>query len=361
MKVVYIVGARPQFIKLAMMHKEAVKHAHIREHVIHSGQHFSYNMSDAFFEQLTIHIPVTNLQIHSLSHLGAIGRTMEALEPCLLQLQPDYVIVFGDTNTTLAGALCGKKLGFPVVHVEAGIRTFDEAMPEETNRYLTDRMAAINFCCTETGIGHLCKEGFLGSNIGSEVYNSGDIMLDAFLHYAHLFTKEAAPLEQPYVLATLHRRRNVEAENHLTNIVAALNGIHKQLPVICPLHPNTHKYIKANHISCDFTVTEPVGYLQMQSLIHHSSFVITDSGGVQREAFFAKKPALILMPQPFWPEVVQHGTALNCNSTEKEITASFERLKTLPLQFDTTVFGDGQAAAKMIAYLNNHYQKRQSE
>lgn len=366
MKILYIVGNRPQFIKLAVLHQEAKKNKDITESVIHTGQHFSDEMSAVFFNELGIDLPVTNLDIHSFSHATMIGKMIKKLEPAINSEHPDYVMVFGDTNTTLAGALTSKKLGIPVAHVEAGIRTWEEDMPEESNRYLTDRMSSFNFCCTQLNMENLRAEGYNGKQIRSEVVYSGDVMLDAFQLFSPLFSSRPLPPDihitnNLYILFTLHRRQNIEDVDTLRGIIEALNSIHAEIPVVCPIHPNTANVLKTKGIETNFITIPPVGYPEMQNLLNKSSYVITDSGGLQREAFFAKKPSLILMETPFWPEVIEHGCSVNCNGKPENILASFKRLKELKKDFNSSIFGDGNAAAIILQALSNDLKKRSAE
>ncbi len=357
MKILYIVGNRPQFVKLAVLHQQAKKHSLIQEFVIHTGQHSSPEMSTVFFKELGIDLPVTYLNISSISHAIMIGQMMVAIEPEILKCNPQFIIVFGDTNTTLAGALTGKKMNIPVIHIEAGIRTFDESMPEESNRYLTDRMAAVNFCCTPSGIEHLEKEGFGSGQIESRTIYSGDLMLDAYNTFYPKFIKRTSVLDdlpitkEKYILFTLHRKQNLNQPQVLKKIIEAVSEVAKQIPVVCPLHPNTKNLLTTLKIEPPFITIAPLGYLDMQSLLHYCKYVITDSGGLQREAFFAKKPTLILMDKPFWPEVIEHGCALNCNSQKRNILASFQLLQTLRKDFTNGGFGDGNAAETIINYL----------
>lgn len=362
MKILYIVGNRPQFIKLAVLHHEAKKRKEITEAVIHTGQHYSDDMSAVFFNELGIQLPVTNLDIHSFSHATMLGKMMKKLEPEITRENPDLVMVFGDTNTTLAGALTAKKLNIPIAHVEAGIRTWEEDMPEESNRYLTDRMSDYNFCCTGLNLKNLTLEGYNGTQIRSKVVYSGDVMLDAFHLFAPLFSGRTIPgdiniINNHYILFTLHRRQNIENTKVLSDIIRAVNAIHTEMPVICPLHPNTANIIKSESLTVDFKTISPVGYLDMQNLLSRSSYVITDSGGLQREAFFAKKPSLILMEKPFWPEVIEHGCSVSCDGGEQNILTSFAKLKQLKKDFNTSVFGNGDAAAVILQHLLDNVKK----
>lgn len=360
MKVLYIVGNRPQFIKLAVLHHQMKNHSSVKECIIHTGQHFSADMSDIFFDELLIDIPTINLNINSLSHIAMIGGFLEFLEPEIRKQDPDLIIVFGDTNTTLAGALAGKKLNYPVAHVEAGIRTYQEDMPEESNRYLTDRMSLFNFCCTPLGMENLINEGF-GTSIQSKLVLSGDIMLDAYQQYYEKFVNctrvvDSLPVSKNnYVLSTIHRRQNTEANERLENIISALNEIHQEIKVVCPVHPNTLKKIEQCKVQPQFLTMSPLGYLDMQNLLHHSKYVITDSGGLQREAFFANKPLLILMDKPFWPEVIQNGCALNCDAQKEKIISVFAALKGLYKRNDISAFGNGIAAQTIANQLVSYF------
>lgn len=363
MNVLYIVGNRPQFIKLAVLHEEMKKQEGVNESIVHTGQHFSAEMNDIFFDELLIDLPIVNLKIKELSDVAMIGRILEALEKEILNSKPDCIVVFGDTNSTLAGAIGGKKLNIPVVHIEAGIRTCEEDMPEESNRYLTDRVSLFNFCCTQSGLQNLIKEGYGISNvIPSYPLLSGDLMLDAYHYYFKRFVSRPLPSEalnisqEAYVVSTIHRRQNIEDATSLINIISALNEIHKEYKVICPLHPNTKNKIENCPVKPQFTIVPPLGYLNMQSLLHNCSYVITDSGGVQREAFFASKPVLILMDKPFWPEILENGNALNCSSDKKEITSAFEQLRKQKKKNDIAVFGNGNAAQIITAELINYFQ-----
>jgi UDP-GlcNAc3NAcA epimerase len=363
MNVLYIVGNRPQFIKLAVLHEEMKKHKGVNERIVHTGQHFSAEMNAVFFDELSIDLPIVNLRIKGQSHVAMIGRILEALEKEILKNEPDCIVVFGDTNSTLAGAIAGKKLNIPVVHIEAGIRTCEEDMPEESNRYLTDRVSLFNFCCTQLGLQNLVREGYgVSSAIPSYSLLSGDLMLDAYHYYFKRFVSRPLLSETlnisrgAYVVSTIHRRQNIEDATSLINIISALNEIDKEYQVICPLHPNTKSKIENCPVKPQFTIVSPLGYLDMQSLLHNCSYVITDSGGVQREAFFANKPVLILMNKPFWPEILENGNALNCAAGKKEIISAFDQLKKQQKENNISVFGNGNAAQIITAELINYFQ-----
>lgn len=358
MKIVYVVGNRPQFVKLAPLHQAFKKAASVKETIIHTGQHFSHNMSGVFFEELGIDLPVIQLTQLPMHHAAMIGSMMVHLHEALKKLQPDWVLVFGDTNTTLAGALTAKKMNIRCAHVEAGIRTGDEEMPEESNRYLTDRLADVNFCCTALNRQNMMEEGF-GSAIKSTILLSGDLMQDAHLlfkeRYRNInFSITGLDLHQPFTVLTLHRKKNVEDPVTLRNIINAINLINDHLPVVFAVHPNTQQLMHNANITTTAITTAPLPYFEMQHLLHHSQFVITDSGGLQREAFFHHKPTLILMQQPFWPEVVNAGYAINCKSDTEDILACFEVLTRLQPQTYQPVFGTGEAAFNITQYFLTH-------
>jgi UDP-GlcNAc3NAcA epimerase len=362
MNILYVVGNRPQFIKLAILHDEMKKYGLVNETVIHTGQHFSTDMSEVFFGELLIDIPIVNLGIRKLSDGAMIGRTLESLETQTVSKKPDVIVVFGDTNSTLAGAIAGKKLNIPVAHIEAGIRTYQEDMPEESNRYLTDRLSLFNFCCTPLGLKNLAAEGYgVAGPIVSRPILSGDVMLDAFNKYHNRFAETCARSDLDgsdgnYVLATIHRRKNIEDPATLMNIITALNEVNENHQVICPLHPNTKNKIQNCAVNARFTISPPVGYFEMQRLLHHCSYVITDSGGVQREAFFASKPVLIVMDKPFWPEILENGNALNCSPFHTEIVSAFNKLKKQARENDVSIFGNGTAAQLIVKELIGYFQ-----
>ena len=292
MKIATIVGARPQFVKAATvsraLHKESIK-----EVIIHTGQHFDENMSQVFFDEMDIPNPTYNLSISGLKHGAMTGRMLEQIEGVLLTEKPDFVLVFGDTNSTLAGALAAAKLHIPVAHVEAGLRSFEMKMPEEINRILTDRVSNYLFCPTQTAVNNLEKEGF--KLFPCEVYNVGDVMYDAALYYKEKINTHATIIQSQklegknFVFATLHRAENTNDPSRLKSIIEALNKINKEVQVVLPLHPRTKSFIQSQQLEMRFTVTDPVGYFDMLALLENCSLVMTDSGGLQKEAYFFTK------------------------------------------------------------------------
>ncbi|PWT73403.1 MAG: UDP-N-acetylglucosamine 2-epimerase (non-hydrolyzing) [Bacteroidetes bacterium] len=351
MRIVHVIGNRPQFIKLAVLLK-ALDHGNCKNTILHTGQHFDDNMSKIFFAELAIPDPNYLLGINSLPHSQLIGQMLLGVDAVLEKEVPDCVLVYGDTNTTLAGALAAKKRNIPVIHVEAGIRTGNEEMPEEANRYLADRISSLNFCSTYLCAENLKKEGFESQAIDSRVVNSGDLLLDACKTYGAQalnrgFQRQHINANQNSVLATIHRAENIDNKEKLRNIIQALNVIHENTPVIFPMHPKTNRVIRHLGLEVRFHAIEAVGYLDNLSLIQQCSSVITDSGGLSREAFFFNKPVLVLMEYPFWPEIFVHGNGLRSASVAVEIVQSHQRLLGQSIQNKVDIFGDGHAAEKI--------------
>ena len=327
MKIVTVVGARPQFIKASALSREIKNHSGIEEIIIHTGQHFDANMSDIFFKEMDIPAPKYQLDIHSLSHGAMTGRMLEEIEKIVVAEKPDYVLVYGDTNSTLAGALAARKLNIRVAHVEAGLRSYNMAMPEEINRILTDRISDILFCPTDIAIKNLKKEGFDHFNI--KLVQSGDIMFDAALYYKSKADNESTIIHDlnlnsgEYVLATIHRQENTDQSNRLNDIIEALNIIHQNRAVIVPIHPRTRKLIEQQQINVKFKMIDPVGYLDMIALTSSAAIVMTDSGGLQKEAFFFGKYCITLRDQTEWIELVECGFNTLVGADKKSILKAF--------------------------------------
>lgn len=344
-KIISIVGARPQFIKAATISREFRKVA-IEEKIIHTGQHFDKNMSEVFFREMEIPEPSFYLDIHSLTHGAMTGRMLEGVEKILLTEQPDGVLVYGDTNSTLAGALAAIKLHIPVIHVEAGLRSFNMEMPEEVNRILTDRISSVLFCPTNTAVQNLKNEGF--DHLPVKIYKNGDVMQDAAIYYASKAETKSTILKNiPYkkfILATIHRQENTDNESNLRNIVSGLNEIHRQTPVVVPLHPRTRNILIEKNIMPEFYTIEPVGYFDMIMLLKTCNLVITDSGGVQKEAFFFKKHCITLREQTEWTELVDNGFNILSGSNTQKMLAAYEVFKTKISDFNIDLYGNGKAA-----------------
>ena len=358
MKILTVIGARPQFVKAAAVSREFRKHKGIKETIVHTGQHFDKSMSDVFFEEMDIPKPDFNLNIHGLSHGAMTGQMMEKLDTILMNIRPDFVLVYGDTNSTLAGALCASKLHFKVAHVEAGLRSFNMLMPEEINRIIVDRISNILFCPTDTAVINLKNESFF--DFGSKIVKSGDVMYDAALFYAQksalksLIVIDRALRTNDFVLATIHRAENTDDTIRLSSIVRALNKIAENRRVILPLHPRTKKIIQQNGLSLKFDVIDPVGYFDMLELLKNCAVVMTDSGGVQKEAYFFKKPCITLRDETEWTELVEEGFNEVVGSDYNRILDSYNRIPERKCDYEKKLYGNGNAAALIAEALKKY-------
>ncbi len=341
-----IVGARPQFIKAAPV-TTALQQAGITEIMIHTGQHFDANMSAVFFEELGIPDPTHHLDIHGGGHGAMTGRMLQELEPLFEQHRPSAVLIYGDTNSTLAGALVAAKLHIPVAHVEAGLRSFNRRMPEEINRVLADHVSAMLFCPTPTAVENLAREG-----ITHNVHMVGDVMYDATLAATVRAAKESTILSRlnlspkTYAVATIHRAENTDDPAALHKIVNYLAEQAVQQPIILPLHPRTRQKLAAAQITLPPSITsiEPLGYLDMTQLAHHAALILTDSGGLQKEAYFHRVPCVTLRTETEWVET---------------ITSGWNRLWSVPEyttpRTDIPAYGTGQAAKTIAKILHGRY------
>jgi UDP-GlcNAc3NAcA epimerase len=354
-KIVTILGARPQFIKASVVSHAINQLSSLSEVVIHTGQHFDASMSDIFFNELGMKKPSHFLDIHGGSHGSMTGRMLAEVERVLLMEKPAAVLVYGDTNSTLAGALAAVKLHIPVAHVEAGLRSFNMAMPEEVNRILTDRISRWLFTPTQAAAQHLHHEGFTRDRI----YPVGDVMYDVALHHGQRVRAGNGLLKQfglsprSYVLATVHRAENTDHLERLAVIVDALIDTAKQLPVVWPLHPRTrialHRIGKLDELTAKVYLIEPVGYLDMVQLEKFAALIATDSGGVQKEAFFYQVPCVTLRDETEWVELVETGwNRLSPPRSSASITRDI--LLSLGTRgSDIRPYGDG-SAARSIAH-----------
>lgn len=347
MKILTIVGARPQFIKAAALSREIKKHSEITECIVHTGQHFDKNMSDVFFEEMEIPRPNYNLEINSLSHGAMTGRMLEGIEEIILKENPDWVLVYGDTNSTLAGALAATKLHVKLAHVEAGLRSFNMNMPEEINRILTDRISNVLLCPTEVAVRNLKNEGY--DNIDCDIVQVGDVMQDAAMFYAERVKKPSFEVPDKFVLATIHRAENTNDERKLTNIVEAFNEINEETPIILPLHPRTKNYLKKYNLTPKFRLIDPIGYLEMVYLLQRCSLVMTDSGGLQKEAYFFKKPCVTLRDQTEWVELIENNVNILCDTSVKsEILSKSETFLSKEVDFSKDLYGGGKASSNIV-------------
>lgn len=354
-KIITIVGARPQFVKAAALSREFSKHENIEEIIVHTGQHFDKNMSDIFFEEMEIPLPKYNLDINSLSHGAMTGRMLEKIEEILIKETPDLLLVFGDTNSTLAGALAAKKLHIKVAHVEAGLRSFNIEMPEEVNRILTDRISNFLFCPTETAVNNLMSEGY--ENIDASVLNCGDVMQDAAMYYAEKSGEKSKIIKtlsaSNFILCTLHRAENTDSSERLANIVDALNEIHSKIPIVLPLHPRTQKKLAESGLELSVNTIDPASYFDMIELLKNCRLVITDSGGLQKEAFFFKKNCVTMRDETEWVELLENNLNTLAGADKEAIKkAVFKMLENQP-DFSINLYGNGNASKNICNELLN--------
>lgn len=356
MKILTIVGARPQFIKAAVLSRLIKNDPELEEVLVHTGQHFDASMSDVFFQHMDIAKPNYQLEVNSLSHGAMTGRMLEKIEEVLLIEKPDVVVVFGDTNSTLAGALAAQKLHIPVAHVEAGLRSFNMQMPEESNRILTDRISSILFAPTSTAIDNLKKEGF--DNYPIKVVQTGDVMLDAALYYSDTADEKSTlniDLDKDFILCTLHRAENTDDPKRLGEIVRALNDINKKIKIILPLHPRTKKMLEKYNIELEVEAINPVGYFEMIQLLKNCSLVMTDSGGLQKEAYFFHKPCVTLRDETEWIELVDNGFNVLAGADYKTIVESANRMLSKTIDTSTELYGRGNTGITILEELKRSF------
>lgn len=348
MKVVTIVGARPQFVKAAVVSRALSAHG-VSESIVHTGQHYDSSMSDVFFEEMEIPKPRHHLGVGGLSHGAMTGQMLEKIEAVLVAEKPDWTLIYGDTNSTLAGALAAAKLGIPVAHVEAGLRSHNMTMPEEVNRILADRISSLLLIPTENARQNLEREGF--AHFPSRIAHVGDVMYDAALFYSSNPKTKLKRHGEDHVLVTLHRASNTDDPVILRGLVEALNEISKEQRIICPLHPRTRKKLDDLAISPQFHIIEPVGYFEMLDLLQHCSMVMTDSGGLQKEAFFFAKPCLTLRTETEWTELVELGCNRVVGTDKGDILGAWSELRGKRLDFSARPYGHGDAGTKIVAEL----------
>jgi len=351
-----VVGARPQFIKAAIVSNELRKYVEIEEYIVHTGQHFDENMSDIFFNELKIPMPKVNLGVHSMSESNMIASMMTALEDEVIKVDPKTILVYGDTNSTLATALVASKLNIPLIHVEAGVRCGNLNISEEINRIVTDRLSDLLFAPTKLAVDNL-KSELTPSQEGRIIF-SGDVMKDAYLEYNTGLKKSKEDFgipSQNYVLATIHRRETVSNEKKLREVIDALNEIQSKKEVIFPMHPHTSQYIRRFKIKTDFNVIDPVGYLDMLNFLEGADLIITDSGGLNREAFFAGKKSLVVREETEWPELVNMGYSMLTCCDKNEILYTYEKIQNIIPKIDNESFGDGRASYLIARSILEHY------
>jgi len=368
-KIMTIIGARPQIIKAAAISRAFNEQfgTEVEELIVHTGQHYDENMSAVFFNELGIPKPFAQLSIGSSSHGAQTGAMLQELEQLMQQHQPNAVIVYGDTNSTLAGSLAASKLGIPVIHIEAGLRSFNKSMPEEINRIMTDHVATLLYSPTKQGIDNLIKEGFRIETTGKatidtpKMYHCGDIMYDNSLYFSALAQERSSILttincsSKSFILATVHRNTNTDIPERLIAIFEGLLAIAEQhaLDVIIPLHPRTKKYLHQTApqsfldrltTSVFIHIIEPVGFLDMIRLEQDAVLVVTDSGGVQKEAYFFRKPCIVLREETEWVELVETGAAKLVGADKSQLIHAANAFLAHPPTDFPAIFGDGKAA-----------------
>ena len=358
-KILIVAGARPNFIKIAPLIEEIKKHPQMRYVLVHTGQHYDFEMSQIFFQDLKIPKPDYNLGVGSGTHAWQTAKIMERLEPLILKENPDLVIVVGDVNSTLAGALTAAKLNIPVAHIEAGVRSFDFSMPEEINRVLTDRISTFLFCPTKTAVENLKREG-----IKKGVYNVGDIMYDTFLKYIKIAQTKSQILKRlnlkpkTYLLLTLHRPSNVDNPDNLQRILEAVGKSGEK--IVFPVHPRTKKQLKklkrlSTFQLANFQFIDPVSYINMLCLEKNAKKIITDSGGVQKEAYWAKVPCITLRNTTEWVETVKTNWNILVGENKNKLIKVIKSFQPNKKQF--SFFGNGKASEKILKILLYHLNK----
>lgn len=383
LKLVTIIGARPQIIKAAAISRAIQRHYpnQLTEIIVHTGQHYDENMSQVFFDELEIPSPAYNLNVGSGSHGSQTAAMISGIETILLNEKSDAIVLYGDTNSTLAGAIAASKIHVPVIHIEAGLRSFNKAMPEEINRIMCDHVSTLLFSPTATGFQNLLNEGFKQdtqppySANHPKVYHCGDIMYDNSLYFSAIADKKTDILPRyqltnnNYILATIHRNNNTDEPVRLNALFKSLNDISNStnLDIALPLHPRTVKLL-ANNLSQNvyeavkrnmrFKLMPPASFLEMIALEKHCRMVMTDSGGVQKEAFYFEKPCVILRPETEWTELVECGSALLADANETLIKSAYEQLSTKTNLIYPSFYGNGKAAEFICEEIIKHIKRR---
>ena len=342
MKIASIIGARPQFIKAAPVSAKINSNSSISEVIIHTGQHYEDNMSDIFFEEMHIPKPKYNLNINQMKYGPMVNKMSKEICTLLLKENIDGVLVYGDTNSTLAGSLSAKKLDVPLFHVEAGLRSFDRSMHEENNRIITDHLSSLLFCPSNNAVKNLKEE-----NLKDGLILSGDVMYDVYKKFSsykgNIFEDYKAPA---YILSTIHRRENINRIEKLLAIFESLNKINNKLKIIMPLHPHTKNNMEKYKIKSSINFIEPQGYLSMLSLLKNSEMVITDSGGLQKESYFAKKKCIVVRDKTEWIELIDQGTNIVCKP--KNIYEAFSEISKKESNFSKNLYGNGKASTRIV-------------
>lgn len=348
MKLLTVIGARPQFIKAATVSRGITQASNIEEIIVHTGQHFDHNMSDVFFKELNIPAPDVNLNINGGTGIEQTAHMMLELDKSIFQYKPDALMVYGDTNSTLSGALVAARNNIPLVHVEAGLRSFNNKMPEEINRIVTDRLSSLLFTPTETADRNLVSEG-----VDKElIVRVGDVMYDAALLFggkANLNELAGKSFNNSYILATVHRAENTDDKERLSPIISALKVLAQEHVVVLPLHPRTKKFIQTYKLDLgNIQVIPPVGYLTMLALERNAKLIATDSGGVQKEAFFNRVPCITLRDETEWTELVELGCNVLTGASFDKILSSAKDMLSKDILYPSNMYGGGKASERIV-------------
>jgi UDP-GlcNAc3NAcA epimerase len=350
MKILTVVGARPQFVKAAVVSREIKKRSGLEEVMVHTGQHYDENMSEIFFTELEIPKPNYNLGLNDMDAPVMTGRMMEQLHGVMEKESPDWVLVYGDTNSTLAGALVAKQNRTRLGHVEAGLRSHNISMLEELNRITVDRISDILFCPTDAAMINLRNEGY--DHFKSKMILSGDVMYDAALYNSKLAVERSGILDKvdakDFILVTMHRSENVDRPEVLSSLVDALNEISKKCKIVLPLHPRTKKRMQEFNLAFDFETFEPLGYLDMIRLLMDCRLVMTDGGGLQKEAYFFSKHCITLRERTEWTELVKHGYNVIVGSDRSQILKAFDMMSRKQSDFSHKLYGEGNAGEAIV-------------
>lgn len=353
MKIITILGARPQFVKAAAFSRYVQQYSDVQETIVHTDQHYDQNMSESFFRELDIPNPKYHLGCGGLSQGAMTGRMLEKVEEILKEEKPNVVMVYGDTNSTIAGALAAVKMHIPVAHVEAGLRSFNMKMPEEVNRVLTDRISDFLFCPSEKAVQNLLKEG----TDEKRIFNVGDIMYEALLYYSQNIEPSVSVQKilgdiSDFILCTIHRAENLNNNDKVTELFWGLDALAGEIPILLPLHPHTRSRLEAIGIKLEnLRILEPVGYKDMLFLLKMCKLVMTDSGGLQKEAYFMKRPCITLREETEWVETVDVGANTLVGADIKKIRASIGKYSNTDFDFSERLYGDGKTSEKIISIL----------